>query len=250
MSSTPEGQVAFVTGGATGIGRAIVDALAGVGAVGMVFDTSQPDAALPTGWVFFHGDVTREADIRSGFDELAGRFGRLDVVVANAGVVPDWRESEVIDLDEWDRVFAVNVRGVIATIKHSVEPMKKAGGAIVVLGSLNSRRAHPRQCLYTATKHAVLGIVRSTALDLGRFGIRVNAIGPGPVATDALLDRVESRAARGQPPPDEVLRGFAGDAALGRIATVEDVADTAVFLAGPGAAAITGQIIPVDGGLP
>ena len=164
--------------------------------------------------------------------------------------MPAWSETEHLDLDLWDRTFAINVRGVAATIKHAVAPMKATGGAVVVMASLNSQRAHPRQCLYTATKHAVLGIVRATALDLGRFGIRVNAIGPGPVATDALIERIETRAAQGQPPVDEVLAAFNADAALGAIATVDDVAATAVFLAGPGSNAISGQIIPVDGGLP
>ena len=75
--------------------------------------------------------------------------------------------------------------------------MNETGGFVVVMGSLNSHRAHPRQCLYTATKHAVLGIVRATALDLGRFGICVNALGPGPIATQALLDRIQARTKQG-----------------------------------------------------
>ena len=249
MGSPLEGKVVLVTGGATGIGRAIVDAFTSAGATGAVLDVAEP-AALPDGWRFWRCDVSVEADLKAAMDDAAGSFGRLDIVVANAGVVPEWSESESIDLDEWDRVFGINVRGVMATIKHAVQPMKRAGGAIVVLGSLNSRRAHPRQCLYTATKHAVLGIVRATALDLGRHGIRVNAVGPGPIATDALVKRVEKRAGEGQPPAAEVLEGFANDAALGRIATVEDVAATVVFLASPGSAAITGQIVPIDGGLP
>ncbi len=250
MGSPLEGQVVVVTGGARGIGRAIVDAFASAGCRGAVLDLVESDAALPDGWRFWHCDVSVEDEVRTTMAAAVENFGRLDITVANAGVVPDWSESDAVDLDEWDRVFAINVRGVMATIKHAVPAMKGDGGAIVVLGSLNSRRAHPRQCLYTATKHAVLGIVRSTALDLGRFGIRVNAVGPGPVATDALLDRVERRAGQGQPPAAEVLEGFADDAALGQIATVEDVALTVVFLAGPGAGSITGQIVPIDGGLP
>lgn len=250
MSLPLEGQVAFVTGGAAGIGLAIVEALAAAGASGDAFDLDESGAALPAGWHLQSGDVTHEENLEAAIGATVERHGRLDIVVANAGVVPDWSESEHVDLDEWDRVFAINVRGVMATIKHSVAPLKARGGAIVAMASLNSQRAHPRQCLYTATKHAVLGVVRATALDLGRHGIRVNAIGPGPIATDALVHRIESRVASGEPPLADVLAGFNADAALGRIATVEDVAQTAVFLAGPASAGITGQIIPVDGGLP
>ena len=244
------GRVALVTGGARGIGRAIVDAFAEAGCSGVTLDTDVSDDELPSGFVAQGGDVTHEDDIRTAVTRAVDTHGHLDIVVANAGLVPPWRETEHIDLDEWDRAFAINVRGVVATIKQAVPAMRNAGGSVIVLGSLNSRRAHPRQCLYTATKHAVLGIVRSTALDLGRYGIRVNAIGPGPIATDALLERIEKRAGEGEPSVDDVLAGFDDDAALGRIATVDDVASTAVFLAGTGAAGITGQIIPVDGGLP
>lgn len=250
MNVPLSGASAVVTGGATGIGRAIIDRLADAGARGLSCDLDSRTDELPSGWDSIAADVRVEADLERTFAAAGDHFGTIDVVVANAGVVPGWRETGSIDLAEWDDVFATNVRGVIATIKHAVPLMQDRGGSIVVLGSLNSRRAHPRQCLYTATKHAVLGIVRSTALDLGRFGIRVNAIGPGPVATDALRQRIETRADQGEPPLDEALAAYAADTALGRIATIEDVAATAVFLASSGAASVTGQIIPIDGGLP
>jgi NAD(P)-dependent dehydrogenase (short-subunit alcohol dehydrogenase family) len=176
-------------------------------------------------------------------------FGRLDIAVANAGLVPPWSDTEKIRLDEWDRVFAINVRGVAATIKHSVRTMQDSGGSIIAMGSLNSRHAHPKQCLYTATKHAVLGIVRATALDVGRFGIRVNALGPGPIATDALVERLHVRAGQGEPPPDDVLAAFANDTALKRMATAADVARAAVFLASDLSSGVTGQLLPVDAGL-
>jgi NAD(P)-dependent dehydrogenase (short-subunit alcohol dehydrogenase family) len=162
--------------------------------------------------------------------------------------VPPWRETEAIDLDDWDAVFAVNVRGVMAAIKHATPLLKREGGTIVAMGSMNSARAHARQCLYTATKHAVLGIVRATALDLGRHGIRVNAVGPGPIATAALLERMRARAASGGPPVEDALRA-AGDTALGRMATEDDVANTVLFLASELSGGTTGALVPVDGGL-
>ena len=117
------------------------------------------------------------------------------------------------------------------------------------MGSLNSRRAHPSQCLYTASKHAVLGIVRATALDLGRYTIRVNALAPGPVATDALLERIHARADEGSLPAEKTIALYAGEAALGRMATTDEVAKTALFLASDQSSVITGQLISVDAGL-
>ena len=248
MSGLLDGKVALVTGSATGLGRAIVEQFAGEGATGIGLDRENQDS-LPAGWGGVHGDVCKESDIAAAVTKVADDFGRLDIVVANAGVVPPWSETGQIGLDEWDQVFAVNVRGVIATIKHSIPLMKTRGGSVIAMGSLNSQRAHARQCLYTATKHAVLGIVRSTALDLGRFGIRVNALGPGPVATDALMSRLETRAANGEPSPDEMLAQFSADTALGRMATENDVARAAIFLASDLSGAMTGQILPIDAGL-
>lgn len=244
------GRVALVTGAANGLGRAISACLGEAGASGIGFDTEPCEKGLPAGWIEHRGDVVREADVAGAIAEAGDRFERLDIVVANAGLVPPWQETEHLDFEEWDTVFAVNVKGVAATIKHAVPLMKRTGGTVIVMGSLNSRRTHPRQCLYAATKHAVLGIVRAAAMDLGRYGIRVNALGPGPVATDALLGRLETRAREGEPPAAEVLEQFARDTSLGRIASEEDVARAALFLASDLSDGMTGQILPVDGGLP
>ena len=195
-------------------------------------------------------DVTDEDSVARSVTESRRRLGRLDVVVANAGIVPPWTESAELDLDELDRVLAVNVRGVAATLKHAVPPLEERGGSIVVVASLNAHRAHPRQHLYTASKHAVLGLARSAALDLGRFGIRVNALAPGPVATDALLERMARRAAAGGLSVGEALGVAAAETALGRMVTEEDVAGAALFLASDLSAGVTGALLPVDAGLP
>lgn len=243
------GRAALITGASAGLGLAITRRFAEEGAHGLAVDRAAGPNALPGGWSLRVADVTDEAAVAEAFADAARRFGALDVVVANAGVVPPWSPIESLDLAAWDHVFAVNVRGVAATLKHAVPLMKARGGAIVVMASLNARRAHPRQALYTATKHAVLGLVRAAAADLGRYGIRVNAIGPGPVATDALRARVAARAAASGAAPEAELEALAASTHLGRIATQDDVAAAALVLASDLSAAITGQIVPVDGGL-
>ena len=181
---------------------------------------------------------------------VAAAHGRLDIVVCNAGMVPPWRGIAAVDLAEWDRVFAVNARGVAARMKAAVPHLASRGDAVIAMSSLLGCRAHPAQAAHVASKHAVLGLVRAAALDLGRHGIRVNAIGPGSVATEALLARMAARAEAGiAPPVEQALAAAAKETALGRMATAEDVARTAVCLASDLASGVTGQIVPVEGGL-
>ncbi len=245
------GKVALITGGSRGLGQAIASCFSACNATGAIVDLPAQIAAasLPEGFVAIAGDVTDELSLKSAIDATVARFGRLDIVVANAGLVPPWRETEALDMAEWDGVMAVNVRGVAATLKHAVPALKAAGGgSIVVMASINAYLAHPRQMLYTASKHAVLGIVRAAAPDLGRFSIRVNGIAPGPIATDALIGRIRQRAQTG-PGETEALAALAKDTALGRLATAEEVAKAALFLASDLSSGITGELLPVDAGL-
>ena len=243
------GRVAAVTGGAGGIGAAVVRAFAEAGAIGAVIDTVDPAAfGAPDGWVGHRADVRDPASLASAFDEVTDAYGNLDVVVANAGIVPPWTSTAEIDPDEWEQVFAVNSRGVMLTVRQAVRAMT-AGGAIVAMSSLNGWKGDPHIPAYVASKHAVVGLVQSVAADVGRLGIRVNAVGPGPVATDALLARMAARSASGGLPVDEALGRAGAATALGRIATVEEVADTVLFLASDLSSGITGQLIHVDAGI-
>jgi NAD(P)-dependent dehydrogenase (short-subunit alcohol dehydrogenase family) len=240
------GRRALVTGGASGIGAAIVERLAGAGASGWVVDLRAPaPGELAPGWRSLVADVGDEAALAAA----CGQAGPgLDVVVAAAGIVPPWRRLEALDLAEWDEVFRVNARGVASTLRHTVGSLG-AGGAVVVVASVNAWRGDANLASYSASKHAVLGLVRSAALDLGGRGIRVNAVGPGPVATDALLGRMARRAAGGGAPVEEALTAAAAQTALGRIATAAEVAQAVLFLASDAASGITGQLLAVDGGL-
>ena len=222
----------LVTGGASGIGAAVVARFAREGATGLILDLV--DGAWPTKRV----DVRNETQLRDALDD------EFDVVVAAAGIVPPWSPIAELDLEQWDNVFAINARGVAATLKHA---KVKDGGAVVGVASLNSWKGDPNLAAYVASKHAVLGIVRAAALDLGKRGIRVNAVAPGPIATQALLDRMRRREQAGGLTVDEALGAAGEGTALGRIATVEEVADAVFFLANAGG--ITGHLLPVDGGI-
>src|SRR5437870_1181290 len=240
-------RVALVTGGAQGLGAAIARVFARAGALGSIVDLET--GACEEGWTALAADVTDEEEVEQAVAETVRRFGRLDVVVANAGVVPPWSETPNLDLAALDRTLAVNVRGVAATLKHGARAMTETGGSIVVMASMNAWHALPAQSAYTASKHAVLGLVRTAALDLGGYGIRVNAIGPGPVATDAMRSRLATREREGGQSVEEAMRQAAAGTALGRMVTEGDVAGAALFLASDLSSGMTGALVPVDAGL-
>jgi NAD(P)-dependent dehydrogenase (short-subunit alcohol dehydrogenase family) len=240
VSGLLTGRVAVVTGGARGLGGAIATRFRAEGATVVTLDLADADEAC---------DVTDEAQVSAAFARVGARHGRVDVLVANAGLVPPWRDLTALDMAEWDRVFAVNVRGVALSLKYAV-PLMPRGGAVVAMGSIMSEKGAPGQALYNATKHAVLGIVRVAAQELGPRGIRVNALGPGPVATVAMQARIAARAATGLgPEPEAALAAYDAETPLGRAATEEDVAKAALFLASDLSSAVTGRLLRVDGGL-
>ena len=276
------GRVAVVTGGAAGIGAAVVRVLAEAGARGAVLDRVSPETfEVPDNWVALGADVREASSIESAFAQVRETFDRVDVVVANAGLVPPWTTTATIDPDEWEQVFAVNTRGVMLTVRQAVramsssagrrrrtgaEPGTRSGGpsgatsgarsgaksgdrAIVAMSSLNGWRGDPNIPAYAASKHAVVGLVRSVARDVGRLGIRVNAVAPGPIATEALLGRMAARSASGGLPMEEALRQARMSTALGRIATADEVADAVLFLASDLSSGITGQLLAVDAGI-
>ncbi|WP_320671790.1 SDR family NAD(P)-dependent oxidoreductase [Patulibacter defluvii] len=241
------GRRAIVTGGASGIGAGTVVRLAAAGTTGVVLDRERA-SGLPDGWSATAVDVTDAPGLGRAIDDAVAALGGLDLLVAAAGIVPAWQPTGGLDLADYDRTMAVNARGVVVAIEQASRALGE-GGAVVVVGSLNAWRGDPNLTAYAASKHAVLGIVRSAALSLGPRGIRVNAVAPGPVATAALRDRIARRAVDGGPSPEEALAGLAAGTALGRIATVDDVVDAIEFLGGPRSGAITGHLLPVDGGI-
>jgi NAD(P)-dependent dehydrogenase (short-subunit alcohol dehydrogenase family) len=241
---------ALVTGGGSGIGAAVVETLTREGATGVVLDLPATLAAatLPEGWQGIEVDLRDDDVTAAAFAQAAELAPELDLLVAASGVVPGWATISELDLAEWDAVMSVNARGLVATLKHA-SPRIKDGGAVVVIASLNSWRGDANLTTYVASKHAALGVVRSAAMDLGRRGIRVNGVAPGPIATDALLGRMARREASGGLTVSDALATAAGGTALGKMATVADVAGATLFLASDLAGGVTGHLLPVDGGL-
>lgn len=251
MSETQDlsGRTAVVTGASRGLGRAIAERLDRAGATIVAVDLPAALAALPAHWRAEALDLT-DADAQGRLKALAADLGTVDIVVANAGLVPPWRGMAELDAAEWQRVMTVNVWGVAATIGAFADALAASGrGSAIAMSSINGYRAHPRQVLYTASKHAVIGIVRAAALDLGPRGIRVNALAPGAIATEALVGRVEARHRAGGPAPEVALAALAEETALRRLATPRDVANVAHFLASDASDGMTGAVFPVEAGL-
>ena len=244
------GRSAVVTGGANGIGAGVVRALAAAGASrGVVLDlpSSLGRTAPPDGWIEVAVDLRDDASVALAFDEIRGFLGTIDVLVAAAGIVPLWTSIGTLDLDQWDDVFRVNARGVLCSIRGAL-PALPDDGAIVVIASQNAWRGNPNLASYVASKHAVLGLVRSAALEFAARGIRVNAIAPGSIATDAYIARLQRREDEGGAPVAEALESDGKTTALQRLATVEEVANAVLFLASPLSSGITGHLLPVGAG--
>jgi NAD(P)-dependent dehydrogenase (short-subunit alcohol dehydrogenase family) len=252
VSELLDGKVCFVTGGSNGLGREIINVFSNNGAVGTAADVVpvSNEAPLPPGFDYVPTDVTDERSLQASISNAVRKFGRIDVVVANAGIVPPWSAAEDLDLPTWTKVLAVNVQGIAATLKYVTPVLKDHGGSVVVTASITSYRGAAFQMLYTASKHAALGIIRAGAFELGRHQIRVNGVAPGPIATDALLERIRTRAGQGGMSEDEALAVHANETSLNRMVTATEVGKAALFLASDLSSGITGVLLPVDAGIP
>ena len=240
-------KTAIVTGGSSGIGSAIVNRFVANGAQVISIDLKKPDVEIGS-VQYFDCDLTNESEVSQVFKQISGKHPVIDVLCANAGIVPAWNRIVDTTFSDWKKVIDINVNALFLTISHGAKLLKKGSGTIVVTGSINSIKGDPNIAAYVASKHAALGIIKSAALDLGRDGIRVNGVAPGPIATKALISRIENRLKTSGGSLDDYLAKIAGQTALGRIATEEEVINTIEFLAIELSSGITGQLISVDGG--
>lgn len=250
-------KVALVTGAGSGIGRASALALANDGyAIGVLGRTKEELDAVVTqirdaggSGLSLLADVSDENEISDAVRHLISTFGRLDVVVANAGINGVWAPIDDLRPDEWDQTVKVNLRGTYLTINQTVPHLKAAGrGSIIIISSINGTRTFtsPGATAYAVTKAGQLAMAQQLALELGQHGIRVNAVCPGAIETDiddntAIRDKHETAIPVHWPDGEIPITG--GEAGLS-----EDVADLVVFLASEKARHITGSPVWIDGG--
>jgi NAD(P)-dependent dehydrogenase (short-subunit alcohol dehydrogenase family) len=240
--------VILITGALTGIGRATALAFAKEGATVVVSGRREAEGnaleaelrGLGAQAAFVQADVRREGDVRNLVDQTVARFGRLDVAVNNAGT--EGKPGPVTDQtpDSYAAMFDTNVLGTLLSLKHELRVMQPQGsGSIVNISSTMGERGAGNLALYTASKHAVEGLTKSAALEAAAFGVRVNAVAPGPTET-AMLDRLTGTA--------EKKAAFYAAVPLKRGAKPDEIADAIVFLASEKASFITGQIVRINGG--
>ena len=244
------GKSAVVTGAAMGIGRATAELFAAEGARLVLTDIQgDPLVALAdelrsggTEVETVVGDVSVEEDARRMIAAAADRFGRLDVLVANAGVIPLGDVMEMTTAD-WDQVMAVDGRGMFLTCKFAIEAMlATGGGAIVCLSSISGMAGQKRQAAYGPAKFVATGLTMHLAVEWADRGIRVNAVAPGTIQTEAVARLGE------EPSGAAYLADIERMHPMGRLGEPAEVARAIAFLASDEASFITGAVLPVDGG--
>jgi NAD(P)-dependent dehydrogenase (short-subunit alcohol dehydrogenase family) len=234
------GRSAIVTGAAQGIGRAICDRLLEEGAAGIVTVDLQAHGFADERCVPLVADVSDSASAASAVSECLARFGRLDLMAAHAGIAEP-RPLLQTDDEHWRRHMAVNVDGVFYCVREAARAMVARGtrGAIACTASINAWHVEETMAAYNVSKAAVHAIARSAAIDLGRYGIRVNAVAPGVVDTAIAALVVHN---------PELAPGYLKTIPLGRFGQPRDIADAVLFLASDQASYITGQMLVIDGG--
>ncbi|MDZ4726060.1 MAG: glucose 1-dehydrogenase [Leptospira sp.] len=246
-----EGKIALVTGSTSGLGLDIARELGKRGAIVVISGRrvelgnkalSEISIHSPKS-IFIKCDISKHEEIINLFSEIKAKFGKLDLAVNNAGLLGTIAMIEKYPDDLAMSVIDVNVKGTWHCLKEEVAMMKTNGGSIVNVGSATSLVGYKGNAVYSATKHAIVGLTKSIALEYASKKIRVNMICPGVIETD-MSDIIMNAFGK----PEETKKAIEAMHPLGRLAKPEEIAQTCVWLLGEGASFITGVALPVDGG--
>jgi NAD(P)-dependent dehydrogenase (short-subunit alcohol dehydrogenase family) len=244
------GKSAVVTGAAAGIGRATAELFAREGARLVLADINADGLSalrdslrdVTADVTVVTADVSKPEDVRRMIEVAVEEYGRLDIVIANAGIIPLASVVEAT-LDDWDEVMAIDGRGMFLTCKYAIEQMMSSGGgSIVCLSSISGVAGQPRQSTYGPAKFVASGLTKHLAVEWAGRGIRVNAVAPGTINTERVQRLPE------EPGGTEYLEAVKAAHPMGRLGEPSEVAKAILFLASDEASFITGAILPVDGG--
>ncbi|AXV81662.1 glucose 1-dehydrogenase [Ralstonia solanacearum] len=243
------GQVALVTGAASGMGLAAARAFAEAGASVVLTDiradvlsaVTEEFAEAGHRVIGLAGDISDEAYVKSLVEQTVKTFGRLDAAFNNAGIQSPAIETADVPSEVFDRINSINLRGVWLCMKYELIQMRAQGsGAIVNNSSLGGLVGVPGRAAYHAAKHGLIGLTKSTGLEYAARGIRVNAICPGIVETPMVANMLKGETA--------VMNEMMKDVPIGRLGTAQEIADAVLWLCSPGASFVIGVALPVDGG--
>lgn len=236
-----QGQVAIVTGGANGIGRGIANCLHQAGAKVVIADLDEKKGKLAAQALegdFIETDITAEEEVKALFHKVAERYGKIDILCANAGIFPQVRLDQMT-LADWEHVLTVNLTSTFLSVKYVSPYMKeKAYGRIVVTSSITGPvTGYPGWAHYAASKAGQLGFIHSAALELAKYGITINAVQPGNIKSEGLMAQGEA-----------YMDGMRSTIPTHKLGEPEDIGAAACFFASPEAQFITGQNLVIDGG--
>ncbi|MBB4123805.1 SDR family NAD(P)-dependent oxidoreductase [Martelella radicis] len=245
-------KVAIITGGSGGIGIATAKRMTAEGAKVLLVDLDEDalkDAVAELGHdkaAYAVADVTDPDQTQAYVAAAVEEFGKLDILVANAGIEGVVKPITDYPIEMFDKVLAVNVRGIFLGLKYAMPELKKTKGNVVIMSSVAGLGGTPDVSAYITSKHALVGLMRTAALEGARDGIRVNSIHPSPVET-RMMRSLEEGFAPGH--GGEAKKGFAASIPLQRYAEPDEIADAVIYLASDQAKFVTGVRLPVDGGM-
>ena len=249
MNLSFENKVALVTGAASGMGLATAEAFAAAGAAVALLDLNEQAVRKLADRLVAEGhkaipiacDVTDEAQVKRMVEQTVSAFGRLDAAFNNAGVQSPAMEMADAGREEFDRVMAINLRGVWSCMKYELRRMRAQGsGAIVNCSSIGGLIGLPGRATYHASKHGVIGLTRSAALEYAAKGIRINAVCPGTIDTPMVAEMLAKE--------PEAMKEILRDQPIGRLGRPEEIASAVLWLCSPGASFVIGHALAVDGG--